>query len=113
MMSDETAATIRKQQRDREELTRAFRDVLASASGKRVLFWILEQSAIYRDAYSGDDAATNYTLGQQSIGRKLINHMDQIDPRIYPTLLLAVADLQAMDRAATERAQKEDDDEAV
>lgn len=99
--------------RAREELHAAMADVLAAPSGKRVLFWLLEQAAIYRDAFSNGDPATNYILGQQSVGRKLIGLMDDIDPRTYPKLLLAVADMNAMDRAAAAmNLEQDDEDEA-
>lgn len=90
------------QQIERDELAKAFRDVLAGASGKRVLFWILETCAIYRDAFEGDNNVTNYTLGQQASGRKLIAMLDTIDPRFYPQLLMDMAEIRAMDRAAAE-----------
>lgn len=98
---------------EREELARAFREVFALAAGKRVLFWMLEQCAIYQDPFTGENNATNYTLGLQAGGRKLIAMLDHIDPHFYPNLLLAVADLKAMDRAAAENrsAQQETEDE--
>lgn len=101
------------QQIEREELEAAFRGVLSSASGKRVLFWMLEQCAIYQDAFSGENNATNYTLGLQAGGRKLIAKLDQIDPRLYPELLMAMAEIRAMDRAAADRRSEQgrnDDD---
>lgn len=101
------------QQIERAELERAFRDVFVLASGKRVLFWMLEQCAIYRDAYEGDNNATNYVLGQQSCGRRLIAKLDEIDPRFYPELLLGVADIRAMDKqAALTRAGTPENDDA-
>ena len=101
--------------RERQDLDDAIKDVLATASGKRVIFWLLEEAGVYRDAFSGDDAATNYVLGQQSVGRKVISALDRLDPRNYPRLLLDVADLKAMDRAAMDRAdqhQLKDDEHA-
>ena len=99
---------------ERADLDDAFREVFKMAAGKRVLFWMLEQCAIYQDAFTGDDNATNYTLGQQASGRKLIAKLDELDHRNYPTLLLAVAQDKAMKRAALERAaQQEDDDDAA
>lgn len=100
------------EERDQEELKQAFRAVLSHVEGKRALFWVLEQAAIYRDAFSGDDAATNYVLGQQSVGRKLIGMMDDIDPRTYPRLLLDVADMRAMEQAAADMDKPEDDEDA-
>lgn len=97
----------------REELAKAFREIVALASGKRVLFWILENAAIYRDAFSGEDSATNYTLGLQASGRKLIAMLDELDPRLYPQLLLDIAELRAMDRAAAKaRAGKQEKEDA-
>lgn len=98
--------------REAEELRAALEGMLSVPQGQRVLFWVLEQAAVYRDAFSGDDAATNYVLGQQSVGRKMIDLMDQIDPRTYPKLLLSIADLKAMDQAAQHMEQQEDDEDA-
>ncbi|MBB3308614.1 hypothetical protein FHT78_000343 [Rhizobium sp. BK196] len=85
----------------RDEITTAFREVFATASGKRVLFWMLEQCAIYQEAYAGELVnATHYTLGKQGAGRRLIAELDRIDPTLYPRLLLAIADLKASDKAA-------------
>ncbi len=97
---------------ERDDLHSAVSAVLATPAGKRVLFWVLEQAAIYRDAFSGQDAVTNYTLGQQSVGRKVIGLMDDIDPRTYPKLLLDIADMKAIDRAVAAQDQKEDDEDA-
>lgn len=98
---------------EREEIEKAFREVLALASGKRVIFWMLAQCAMDRDAFTGDRGSTDYTLGQQASGRRLIWMLDDLDPRIYPTLLLDIAELKAMDRAAAKAltANEENDDD--
>lgn len=93
------------------DLDRSFRALLSSDEGRRVLFWVLEQAGIYRDAFAGNDAATNYVLGSQAVGRRLIQRIDLIDARLYPRLLLDVADMREMERAAAHG--EEDDDEAV
>lgn len=100
---------------ERADLDEAFREVFKTASGKRVLFWMLEQCAIYRDPDCGElTHATSAIVGEQRVGRKLIAKLDELDPRNYPALLLAVADDKAMKRAALERAaQQEDDDDAA
>lgn len=108
MLNEQLSA---EEQSERQEIERAFREVFALAAGKRVLFWMLEQTAIYRDAYTGEDNATNYTLGLQAGGRKLIAMLDHLDPRFYPRLLLDVADIKEMERAARERAAKKENDD--
>jgi hypothetical protein len=97
-----------------EDLKRALAEVFKLASGKRVLFWVLSECSIYRSAYAGEmAAATNFELGRQDVGRRIIDKLDEIDPRFYPQLLMDIAELKAMDRAATERDErgKENDDE--
>lgn len=100
--------------RQAEELAKAYRDVFASAAGKRVLFDVLSRCSIYAEPFAGEaHAITAHTLGKQSVGRELIGMLDSIDPRMYPQLLFDVADLKAMDKAAAERkAANEDDDDA-
>lgn len=100
---------------EREELEQAFRAVFRLKAGKRVLFWMLEQAAIYRDAYAGEAThETAMTLGEQRVGRLLIAMFDQIDPRMYPQLLIDRAEIKALDEAAAKaRAanQESEDDE--
>ena len=96
--------------RKHEELRRSVAAILSSAEGRRVLFWVLEQAGIYRDAFTGEDAATNYRLGQQHIGRRILDLMNEVNPRAYPTLMLAVADDEAMAQAAQ---MKEDADDVA
>ncbi len=112
-MSDDLSEQLSPQeQSDRGELDKAFGEVIATASGKRVLFWLLEQCAIYADPFAGENTnGTSYTLGLQAVGRKVISKMDEIDPRHYPRLLLDVADLKAMDRAALAAKQEDYEDE--
>jgi hypothetical protein len=85
---------------DIEKIKDAVRDVFAHRSGKLLIYWLLEQSAIYEDAYTGDNNATNYTLGRQSPGRRLIALLDSVDPKIYPKLMLEIADIRAEESAA-------------
>lgn len=99
---------------ERDKLDASFRHLLDGEPGRRVIYWMLEQCAIYRDAYTGTDAATNYTLGMQASGRKLIGRLDEIDPRFYPQLLIHIAELRDRDRAAAEAIEQpeDEDDEA-
>ncbi|MER9628374.1 hypothetical protein [Mesorhizobium sp. M0296] len=112
-MSDDLSEQLSPQeQSERDELAKAFRDVVATASGKRVLFWFMEQTSLYPDPFAGENTnATNYSLGLQAASRKLISKLDEIDPRLYPRLLLDVADLKAMDRAALAAKQETEDEE--
>lgn len=113
-MSDLQEQLSPEQEVVRAELAKAFRDTLATVAGKRVLYWILEECAIYRDAFCGENNATNYTLGQQSSGRKVIAKLDEVDPRLYPSLLTDMAEIREADRAAAKATadNKQENDDA-
>ncbi|UVD59028.1 hypothetical protein NE852_12920 [Rhizobium sp. Pop5] len=99
------------ERRERDVLAAAFREVFLLPSGKRVLFWMLEQCAIYREAFAGEAvSATHYALGLQGAGRKLIAKLDEIDQRFYPSLLLEIATIKAIDREVATNMRSEDDD---
>jgi hypothetical protein len=90
-----------------DEITKAFFAVFATTDGKRVLHWMLEQCAVYQDAFSGEaTAATNYTLGLQAAGRRLMAQMDHCDPTMYPALLLAMKAIRETDAAHAEALTK-------
>lgn len=114
-MSDPSEYLSPRDQYEREALAAAFREVFALGSGKRVLFWMLEQCAIYREAFAGEaTSVTHYTLGLQGAGRKLIAQLDEVDQRFYPTLLLEIATIKAMDlEASTSARNKEIEDDDV
>lgn len=98
---------------ERDELHRAFRRMLATVDGKRVLYWMLEQCSIYQDAWALESNVTNYSLGRQSVGRVVIGKLDEIEPRLYPQLLMDIAGIREVDRAAVEsltKKQENDDD---
>jgi hypothetical protein len=103
---------------EREELDKAFRQVFATAGGKRVLFWMLEQASIYRDPDCGENThLTAGVVGEQRVGRKLIAMLDDIDPRMYPQLVIDRAEIKAIDKANADaraaKQEKENDHEDI
>lgn len=99
-MSELTEQLSPGQAYERDELHRAFRRLLATVDGKRVVYWMLAQCAIYQDAFALETNVTNYTLGRQAAGRVVIGKLDEIEPRLYPQLLMDIAEIQEVDRAA-------------
>ncbi len=93
------------------ELRKAYRDTFASPQGKRVLFDILEMCGTYSAAFTGENNATNFRLGLQEGGKRLISRLDEIDARFYPTLLLAIADMKELDKAAASANKEQEDDD--
>lgn len=98
--------------RDRDELNDAIKATLASGAGKRVLFWVLEQCAMYESPFAGANTnATNFILGRQDVGRRVLDQLNEIDPRIYPQLLMDIADMKAMAEAAQKTKEEGNDDD--
>lgn len=97
---------------ERDGINDAYRAVFATAEGKRVLFDVLEICGMYDAAFTGDNNATNFRLGMQEAGKRVIDRLNQIDARLYPRLLLSIADIREMNKAAEAAANQgsEDDD---
>lgn len=62
--------------------------VLSTPQGRRVLVSILERCGVYRSAYTGDNDATNFRLGEHNIGLWLVAQIETTGPMNYPTLLM-------------------------
>lgn len=97
--------------KERDDLKDALDRVLKTSDGKRVIFWVLSMAGIYDDPFALDTPIRDYKLGQQSIGRRVLVKLDELDPRIYPRLLLEVADIEGMKRAAARNKKEVNEDE--
>ena len=76
-----------------------FEKVLREPEGKRVILWLLEQCAVTRSAYQGEDNATNFRLGEVNIGLRLIAQLDRVSPSEYARLLLWDAQRREKEKA--------------
>lgn len=101
---------MKNREKENEELKRALAAVVNTDAGKRVLFWLLERCNVYGEAFSESHSVSSYHLGRMSIGRLLIAKMDEINPQIYPKLLLDYANMRAIERAAKSKNVGNDDD---
>lgn len=112
----DTAEALKRARIETEELKLAVGRLMATADGKRFVFWLLSRSGLYAEALSpGRPDVTGYALGRQSMGRDVLAQLDAVDARLYPRLMLDMAELRELDRAAHEAAEKarqpEDGDE--
>lgn len=111
--ADEKLSSIEAFERD--EINRAYREVMALPAGKRVIHDILSKCDIYGAMFTGETNSTNFSLGKREVGKLVINELDAINPRFYPKLLLDVADMKDIARATVSVANNqgnEDDDYA-
>ena len=95
------------------ELAKSYQNVFRSADGKLVLFDILELCGMYEAAFTGDNNVTNFRLGTQEAGKRVIDRLNQIDARFYPQLLLSIAELREMQKAASDAANKGQEDHDI
>lgn len=99
-MTDLSEQLSPREEAERGELVRSYQAVFSSVEGKRVLFDIFEMCGVYSAAFTGDNNATNFRLGMQEVGKRLISKLDGIDARMYPQLLLTIAEMNEMTKAA-------------
>ncbi len=90
-MTDLESQPSEAQSSARDQIELDLEAVLSNSHGRQVVMWFLEQCGIYSDAYTGDNNATNFNLGQRNIGLRLISKLEQLGPTTYPQLLLDVA----------------------
>ena len=91
LMTDLTEQLSKDQELRRDQIAIDLEAVLRIPHGRRTLLWFLEQCGLYRTAYTSEDAATNFRLGEQSVGLRLIAKLEEIGPTEYPLLLLEAA----------------------
>jgi hypothetical protein len=82
---------------DDELIQQGIRDCNSTVAGRELLFYILDNCAIY--APTMPDQMLEFNVGRKSIGIDLVELMNSVDPKIYPELLL--------ERAKNERRDNE------
>jgi len=93
------------------DLLDAFRLMMETAEGKRVVFWLLGRAGLYANAFdAGSEAAERHRLGRQSIGLEILQKLDLVDARLYPRLLLERGEARELERAARQAGGKPTED---
>lgn len=80
------------------ELSDDMKAVLASESGRRVLWWLLEQARVFGSCFTGS-STTFFNEGARELGLKLFNLILTADDNAFVTM-----QREAKARAALERA---------
>ena len=71
------------------QIERDLRAVLSTPEGRRTMMWFLglcRPGSAYAGPGLGD--ATHFMLGEKNVGDGVVRKLNEIDPTIYPTLLL-------------------------
>lgn len=64
------------------------RDIMSDSRVQKLLINLLEFSNVNGDNFTGDNNLTNYNVGRASMGTYIIGMMEEVDPTIYPRMLL-------------------------
>lgn len=75
----------------RDQITLDLEALLGRPEGRRVLMWFLEQANVYGQQFTGDNDATNFTLGKRDVGIRVIFKLNEVSPTAYPQLLISAA----------------------
>ena len=70
-----------------EDLKLAVRNVMADESGKLVLWHILSLCGVYDGGFSDGNLAY-FSQGQRDIGLQILGLMGDVDPEIYPNMVI-------------------------
>lgn len=90
-MVSTTSQLSRAQELERDRIVSDLEAVLRFPQGKRTLLRILERCGVFRTAFTGEDSATDFRLGEQNIGLFLIAQIELVGPTEFPRLLLEAA----------------------
>lgn len=75
----------------RDQLLLDLEGLLGRPEGRRVVMWFLGLCKVYGVQFTGEDNATNFTLGKRDVGISVILKLNEVSPTAYPQLLLESA----------------------
>jgi hypothetical protein len=75
----------------RDQLLLDLEGLLSRPEGRRVMMWFLGLCGIYDMQFTGNNDATNFTLGKREPGIRVIGKLNELSPTTYPQLLLQSA----------------------
>jgi hypothetical protein len=96
----ERKKTIREERFDLQDeaLEKATQDLLRNAQFRVFLWWILENCNIYGMNISANSGMYIHE-GQRSVGLKILDHINSVDPTAYPSMMLERAKNELLNRA--------------
>ena len=64
----------------------AFRSVMATAEGRRWIWWLLERCGVFRTSFTGDNA-TFFNEGTRNVGLMVIADINALCPEHFATMM--------------------------
>jgi len=86
--ADPAAVDKKTRKADRVENRRlaAFKTVMASREGRRYVWWLLEQTGVFRSSFTGN-STTFFNEGQRNVGLMLVADINAAAPELYIVML--------------------------
>lgn len=72
--------------RQQDDLTEAFRALLATEPGKKILWWLLNQTHVFQSSFTGN-SQTFFLEGERAVGLKLYNQLLMARPTALQELI--------------------------
>ena len=84
----ESSYDLLQQQAERAEAKRqdAFRSLMATAEGRRWMWWLLERCGVFRTSFTGD-ATTYFNEGTRNVGLMVIADINALCPEQFATMM--------------------------
>lgn len=64
-----------------------FKWLMTDARGRRIVWRLLALTGVFRCPYAGEDSATNFQSGQQSIGQTILADVMEHTPEKFDTMI--------------------------
>lgn len=84
-------------------------EIMRQPAGRRLMWWVLAQTHLFNQQFTGN-SHTFFALGERNLGLKLVQLMGEVDPTMFPRLLLENA-TEVAHQELTERKQTESNDD--
>ena len=91
--ADEDKARQQRSEAEKAEARRlaAFRAVMATADGRRWIWWLLDRCGVFRTSFTGD-STTFFNEGSRNVGLMVIADINAACPDLFVTMMTEARD---------------------
>jgi len=82
----QTRLLLQQAQRAEAKRQTAFTAVMATAEGRRWIWWLLERCGVFRTSFTGDET-TYFNEGTRNVGLMVIADINALCPEQFPTMM--------------------------
>ena len=79
--------TAERNEAAREQFVIDFKWLMAHKQGRRIMWWLLSQTQVFRNGWRPDANETSFVLGNQNTGQQLLSEIFAIVPDSFTTMM--------------------------